>query len=321
MSELITVIVPIYKTEKYLQRCVDSIINQTYKNLEIILVDDGSPDNSGQICDLYAKLDKRVKVLHKKNGGLSDARNAGIDIAQGEYISFLDSDDWIDERYIDRLYQLLINSNSDISVCNFVRTSHENIQVDNAKIEVYEYSNFQALEQLFGEYNVQMVTAWGKLYKRELFIDIRYPVGRIHEDEYTTYKLIYLAKKIIFTREKLLYYWQRNDSIMGIGINIIHKLHAIDAFKERAEYFKKINLSELCTKSYRLLFLLYLEVNAHKKLFENKLMKESFENDFKNLRHILRKYKQPLKFKVFYELYYIFPKFMQFVYKKKYEAK
>ncbi|MFJ7827544.1 glycosyltransferase family 2 protein [Psychrobacillus sp. NPDC096623] len=310
MSDVITIIVPIYKVENYLHRCVDSILNQTYKGLEIILVNDGSPDSCGKICDEYAKLDERVKVIHKKNGGLSDARNAGVEIAQGEYISFVDSDDWIGENYIKKLYQLLINTNSDISVCNFIKTSTEKLQVDILMEEIYEYSNVKALEQLYGRFGVQMVTAWGKLYKRKLFEGIRFPVDRIHEDEFTTYKLIYKAKKIVLTTAQLLYYWQREDSITGIGFNIKHRLDVIDAFKERAEFFEHIGLKDLRDRTYKVLFFVYKDVSKGKKMFENGFKKELFERNFKDLRKKLRGSKQNIKFKAFYEMYFVAPKTM-----------
>ncbi|AMQ07887.1 glycosyltransferase family 2 protein [Sporosarcina psychrophila] len=313
MSELVSIIVPIYKVEKYLHRCVESILNQTYKNLEIVLVNDGSPDGCGEICDEYAKLDERVKVIHKNNGGLSDARNAGIEIAKGEYITFIDSDDWIHVGYIEKLYKLLKKTDSDISVGNFIRISTENTQVENSKEVVYEYSNIEALEQLLGEFYVQMVIACGKLYKRKLFDDIRFPLGRIHEDEFTTYKLIYKAKKVVLTTSQLLYYWQRENSIMGVGFNIKNRLHAMDAFKERADFFGNIGLIDLSHKTYRQLFFIYQDVNKQKKSFKNELMKENFERSLKDLRMTLRKTNQNVKFKLFYESYFIAPKTMDLI--------
>jgi len=258
MKEIISVIVPIYSVEKYLSRCIESIINQTYRNIEIILVNDGSPDNCGQICDEYAKKDERIYVIHKKNGGLSDARNAGLKIAKGEYISFVDSDDWIHEKYIEKLYDLITKSNADISMCDFIKTSDDNVKVDNSNEEITEYSNIEALDLLMGgKLNVQFVVSWGKLYKRRLFENIKFPIGRIHEDEFTTYKLLYKAKKIVFTTSKLLFYWQREDSIMGTGeYNIKNRLDALDAFEERAVFFNKVGLNDLCGKAYKSLFFL-----------------------------------------------------------------
>ena len=138
MKELISVVVPVFKVEGYLNRCVDSVLGQTYDNFELILVDDGSPDRCGEICDEYAGRDQRVRVLHKENSGLSAARNSGIEIARGDYLTFLDSDDWVHELYLERLHNLLITTSSDISVGNFIQTVEEDVEVDltNPKIEV-----------------------------------------------------------------------------------------------------------------------------------------------------------------------------------------
>lgn len=315
MSELISIIVPVYKVEDYIQRCVNSILGQTYKNLEVILVDDGSPDRCGEICDRYTMLDDRVKVIHKKNGGLSDARNVGIEASKGEYIAFVDSDDWIHDKYIEKLYQLLKKTNSDISVCNFIRTSTKGIQIDISKEEIYEYTNVEALGQFVDTFSVQMVVAWGKIYKKNLFEKVRFPMGRIHEDEFTTYKLIYRAKKIVLTTLPLLYYWQREDSIMGVGFNIKHQFDVIDAYKQRAQFFRKAGLEELSCRTYKLLFFIYLITSRRMNNVDDSLKKGEFNNNFKELRNNLRKSKQNFKFKIFYELYYISPKTMDRVYK------
>ena len=220
MKELISVVVPVFKVEGYLNRCVDSVLGQTYDNFELILVDDGSPDRCGEICDEYAGRDQRVRVLHKENSGLSAARNSGIEIARGDYLTFLDSDDWVHELYLERLHNLLITTSSDISVGNFIQTVEEDVEVDltNPKIEVL--SGLEALGELAGRLYVQMVVTWGKLYKRDLFKGIRFPPGKFHEDEFTTHKLLYKANKIAVTSEQLLYYRQRKDSIMGERFDI-----------------------------------------------------------------------------------------------------
>lgn len=303
MKELITIIVPIYKVEGYLQRCINSILKQTYSNLEIILVDDGSPDNCGKICDEYAIQDERIKVIHKENGGLSDARNAGIDIANGDYITFVDSDDWIHTQYIEKLYSLLVKTNSDISICNFTKTNTENVQIDNCKEDVLEFTNLEALEQFYDKFSVQIVVAWGKLYKKCLFKNIRFPIGRIHEDEFTTYKLLYKANKIALTTNPLLYYWQREDSIMGSGYNIKHRLDAIDALAERAEFFYDAELKELSSKTYKTVFLMILDIAMRVKKINAVFNKHEFEKLRKNLRNS----NQKISFKIFYELYFVSP--------------
>lgn len=314
MDDLISIIIPIYKVENLLERCVDSILRQTYDNIEIILVDDGSPDRCGEICDQYEIKDSRIKVIHKKNGGLSDARNAGIDVAKGEYITFIDSDDWVSEKYVKTLYDLLVSKSADISVCNFIRTEKEEIETSNEQNELYEFNNIEALTNLCGEFYQRLTVSWCKLYKTELFADIRFPVGKIHEDEFTTYKLLYKAKKIALTNEVLLYYWQRPDSIMGTSFKIKNRLHAIEAFQERADFFESIGETTLRDKTYRALFGIYSEVNDNLKYFQDQSEKNLFVNSFKN--HILKlnKTNQALFFRIFYKTYYKLPRLTKRMY-------
>ena len=244
-NPLVSIIVPIYKVEPYLRRCLDSIINQTYTNLEIILVDDGSPDGCPQICDEYASKDNRIVVIHKENGGLSDARNAGLDICKGEYISFVDSDDWIAFSFVECLLQETCLSKADIGVTSFVRTSNSftaEIKLD-AKPNIEELSSLQAAKKIWSDEYVVFVTSWGKIYKASLFTDIRFPKGKIHEDEYTTYKLLYRASKTIFLNVPLYFYFQRNDSIMAKASS--DSLRLLDAHVERYHFFKKNNENEI----------------------------------------------------------------------------
>ncbi|MDR1753719.1 MAG: glycosyltransferase [Eubacterium sp.] len=219
MSPLISVIIPVYKVEKYIRKCLGSVINQTYKNLEIILVDDGSPDNCGNICDEYAFLDKRIIVVHKENGGLSDARNAAIDIAKGEFITFVDSDDWISENMIELLYNDIVKNDSDISVTNPVYYFENTGLEKKGKFNKQKFcGSFSVEEALNGMFSAKIfdVTAWAKLYKASLFNGIRYPKGLINEDEDVTYKLIFFSKSVSVIEEELYYYLQRGESIMGV---------------------------------------------------------------------------------------------------------
>ena len=215
MSELITVVVPIYKVERYLRRCVDSILLQTYKNLEIILVDDGSPDSCPLICDEYADIDKRVRVIHKSNGGLSDARNAGIEVANGKYIAFVDSDDYIDERMYEVLYKNLTDNNADISVCEFVKI-HDGARIDSSPIKesVKLFNKLQTMNNLYDDLYLQTVVAWNKLYKKDIFKSIIYPFGKINEDEYVIHLILNSANNVVYTNLQLYYYVQRTDSIV-----------------------------------------------------------------------------------------------------------
>jgi glycosyltransferase involved in cell wall biosynthesis len=220
MEPLISVIVPVYKVEQYLNKCIDSIINQTYPKLEIILVDDGSPDNCGIICDDYAKKDSRVIVIHKENGGLSDARNAGINEANGRYIGFVDSDDWIELDMYEKLLAAIAINDSDISICKFNivrKTSDVFINNSNTKNELILDST-GALKIMYSQ-DLFDCSAWNKLYKRELFNDIKYPFGLFAEDLATTYKLFDKAFKITYIDEALYNYNVIGQSIMRSGFS------------------------------------------------------------------------------------------------------
>jgi len=213
MSDLISVIIPVYKVEKYLEKCVLSVINQTYKNIEIILVDDGSPDCSGQMCDKFADMDEQIKVIHKENGGLSDARNAGLEVARGEYIGFIDSDDWIEADMYESLLSALIETQSDIAICciNVVRKDRnfpQNIghtRIFNGEKALYELIN----DSVINNYVVN------RLYKAELFREVRFPKGRVFEDVLTMYRIFENISKAVYINKIGYNYLRREDSILG----------------------------------------------------------------------------------------------------------
>ena len=241
MNDLISIVVPVYKVEKYLDMCINSIVNQTYFNLEIILVDDGSPDKCPVICDEWAKRDSRIKVIHKNNGGLSDARNKGLDNATGEYVMFVDSDDKIHPQMIEIMLEEMKNNNAEICVGSYRRIRLIDEQFQN--INPYEtkiISKNSAFMNFYSEKEEQFVTAWGKLYKRKLFKEIRFPFGKLYEDTYVTFMLYDIANKIIEIPLQFYYYLQRNDSIMGIN-NLSRYEDLYLGYFRRMEYFKKHN--------------------------------------------------------------------------------
>lgn len=207
----ISVIVPVYKVEKYLARCVDSILSQTFTDFELILVDDGSPDNCPAMCDEYAKKDSRVRVIHQKNSGLSAARNAGLEIAVGTYVFFADSDDYIHPACLELLLRALEESGAGVSIASFARTQGQWPEVPESDCR-WELHN---TEDFYTERITNSAVAWGKLYRRADFANIRYPVGKIHEDEYTTYKILFRYDKIAFVPGTLYYYFQNPEGITG----------------------------------------------------------------------------------------------------------
>lgn len=247
MNPLISVIVPIYNVEKYLARCVDSIANQTYKNLEIILVDDGSPDLCPQMCDDYAEKDSRIKVVHKKNGGLSDARNAGMAVATGAYISFIDSDDYVSDDFFECLLDVMNKENSDIAECSVVKFYEDN-RFDEFNDDLLEntYDAQDAMSALIAE-NPFHQHVWNKLYKTELVKDIPYAVGKLNEDEFWTYQVFGRASKVAKLNKTMYYYFQRSSSIMGVGYNI-RRLDALEGKANRQKYIEN-NFPELSTQA------------------------------------------------------------------------
>ena len=231
-NPLVSVIIPIYKVEPYLRDCVDSVIDQTYRNLEIILVDDGSPDNCPKMCDEYAQQDSRIKVIHKENGGLSDARNAGMKVATADYWSFVDSDDVCHRQMIEVLMRpILEDKELKMSACSFMKFQDGTtirIEFVSTKYRKIDYNSFLT--------NYWPVI-WAKVYHRSLFESIKFPVGRLHEDEFTTYKLVYLSKTVVVSDNPMYYYRQREKSIMSTpSIKRIVDTH--DALKERITFFR-----------------------------------------------------------------------------------
>lgn len=212
-NELISVIVPIYNVELYLRKCVDSILNQTHRNLEIILVDDGSPDKCGVICDEYAKMDKRVKVIHKPNGGLSDARNAGLEIMTGDYVGFVDSDDWIEPDMYTKLLELLQRFHADMAFGGVADELESNGVSQITKRSNYgEKPFFENRVEAMQRYFYGSWAAWDKLYKSSVFENIRYPVGEINEDEAIVLKLLDRCNRVCYTNDICYHYMTRKNS-------------------------------------------------------------------------------------------------------------
>jgi len=235
MDDLISVIVPIYNVGDYLRKCIDSIINQTYTNLEIILVDDGSTDNCGSICDEYKLKDNRIKVIHKPNGGLSSARNAGLDIATGSLIGFVDSDDYIEPTMYEELYNNMIKYGSDIAICNIYNDIYgkKNIRIKNESYKEFFSKDKEKFNNIHSKCRCLMVVAWNKLYKRYIFDNIRYPNGRIYEDSFILCELLDRANKVSFIFNPLYNYIYRKDSIVNA--------FSIDHFDRIGSFNKMIN--------------------------------------------------------------------------------
>lgn len=215
MEPLISIIVPVYKVEPYLRKCVDSILNQTYRNLEIILVDDGSPDNCGAICDAYAKQDQRVKVIHKDNGGLSIARNIGMAAATGKYLSFLDSDDIFPPAAMETLLNALEAEDAQIAIGSHLRFSDVPPDDDHANVFVHCMSKTEAMEDMLKN----GCASWARLYHRSVHSDVLFPDGEINEDEAVVLRLLDKCDRIVKTTAVVYYYRCRPESITTVSFH------------------------------------------------------------------------------------------------------
>jgi len=265
----ISVIIPVYNVEKYLAKCIDSVIAQTHDNLEIMLVNDGSSDSCPQICDAYAKNDNRIKVIHKPNGGISSARNAGLDIATGEWIGFVDSDDWVLPNMYEELISAAVNENSDLAVCGYIRVDENGEHLKYISVYGKVLTNAEALTNLVvsgGAYNV----AWSKLYKKSILEGIRFPVGKIHEDVFVTNRIFCKCNKVAIVPSHLYMYVKREGSIMTSSYSI-ERLHACDAFFERYFMLKEKGMTKLANLTARKIgmclidALKYLDYVEHKR--------------------------------------------------------
>lgn len=235
----ISVVIPVYNVKKYLRTCIDSVLNQSFRDFEMILVDDGSTDGCSEICDEYGKKDTRIVVVHQRNGGLSDARNTGLSLAHGKYVTFVDSDDILMPNMLELLHNLIVQEEAQIACCEHVRCEEDenlnDVVVPRQDKDISAFSEQKMREFLRGN-NIKVV-AWSKLYCMDLFSGIRYPKGRYHEDVFTTYKLVHAAKKIVTTNEVGYIYRKNRNSITGSFSP--KRLDLIDGKLEQAKFVKE----------------------------------------------------------------------------------
>lgn len=271
---MVSVIIPIYNVEQFLNKCVNSVLNQTYKNLEIILVDDGSTDESGEMCDQLKKIDKRIIVIHKPNGGLSDARNVGLDAARGEYYAFVDSDDYISEDMIESMVNCAVRFSCEIAICNMVRFSEKN----NVKPFYCPVHKEQILKNKDKFLTLNQPSVCNKLFKANLFEDIYFPKGKYYEDTFIYHKLLYRAKNVVLTGKDSYWYLERENSIVGGEQYTDRYFDFIEAVYKRMEFLLQKQVQpyaqEACLSLYAAVS------NAEKYIKKNK----NNENKFKRAR-------------------------------------
>ncbi|MCR5204426.1 MAG: glycosyltransferase [Lachnospiraceae bacterium] len=297
---LISLIVPVYNVSKYLRNCLDSIRKQTYSNIEVILVDDGSTDGSQKICDEYTHIDERFICIHKKNGGLSDARNEGVKLASGKYGMLVDSDDFIHRDSIRVLYRNLIDADADMAIGNYRRVKFEDkVDVDeNPENKTTVYTTEEALKELceleYGYFSAnhiqQFTSAWNKLYKMDILKKIPFPAGKVFEDVATAHLFIHRCKRVVYTEAILYYYLLREGSISRVAVK---NTDMNTAFESRIEYFKTNGLDAFLPNTYQTYLTVLMRTYTH--LIETpdspRIKKEIVEKAkevYKNQKEILK---------------------------------
>lgn len=266
LKDLVSIIVPIYNVEKFLPRCIESICNQTYENIEILLINDGSTDESEQICVDFMARDPRIRYFLKENGGLSDARNYGIERACGKYLAFIDSDDFVESDFILRLYDALVQQNASVAIAGFSKVDENGTILKKEQLENEELvlTGREVCKKLHSEKGQVFVVAWNKLYKKELFTNLKYAKGKLHEDEYLAYQLFYEIERIAIVEECLYYYVKRRESITRTQMTDLRFECLIEYQLLRIDFFNSKNDSELLTlnqQAFLLFVIQFLEQN------------------------------------------------------------
>lgn len=296
MNKLVSVIIPVYNSEKYLERCLQSILNSTYSNLEVILVDDGSIDDSGNICDLYSKRDSRFVVVHKANGGTAVARNEALKMVRGDYIAFLDNDDYISPFFYEYMMRAMEDTDADIVVCETTRE-------DNAEeLVMQSYSGAEVVDKhdfILGTYTgkwTRNTTPWNKLYKKELFEEVRFPEGKGYEDAYTTYRLLYKAKSICYLNNTLYCWYQNEESYSSQKDNARKLMFREEALRLQSEFYTASGYEDVKCEAIRfyinqLFFMIWQLDHDYVQSEDTKLVKKQF---LKNIKKAHKRYHKTL---------------------------
>ncbi len=282
----ITIVIPVYNVEAYLCRCLESVLGQTYGDFDAVLIDDGSTDKSGEICDRYARSDSRFHVIHQSNGGLSAARNTGIEWAlknsDSEWISFIDSDDWIHGRYLELLLKAVTDYKVRVSSCPYLRTDGEPLP-DFSECDITLYD----VDQYFLRHNTNATVAWGKLYKKEIFKTVRYPVGKAHEDEFVTYKILFELNQVAVP-EQPLYAYYRNETGIMLRKWSPKRFDQLEAIEGQAAFF--MQRSETMIAKDRFWALIYFYETYQKEVKESKQLSKYEKTKYiLMLKHRMRK--------------------------------
>lgn len=295
-SDSVSIIIPIYNEEAYLHRCVQSVISQTHRDLEIILVDDGSTDGSADICDRFAMQDSRIRVIHQDNQGLSAARNAGLDIATSGYIQFVDSDDWILPTMTEELLSVLREDASDVAQCDFYKASessenelsHIALNTETSSLPERNTYSGDALYLQLPRHHMRTVVQWNKLFKKEIFDDLQFPVGKLHEDEFVIHRELIQMNSLSWLGRKLYVYTENPKSITHQR-TLKNSIHICEAYLDRARFYVDNNIYSVAPISYAMLLraVAYVEKEANSQ--------EDMQIDGQSARDVLRHIREEIK--------------------------
>ena len=317
----VSIIIPIYNAEKYLRRCLDSIVSQSFKDYEVLLIDDGSTDNSGKICNEYTYKYKNFKVFHKENEGSASARNYGLVRAEGNYIIFVDADDFVHEEYVDYLYKAIIKTGADIVQCQYKIVDDKSV-IDYSLVHEIpqKYSNIEFLELFCEKKNyVDIVVLWNKIYKKSLFDNLYFPVGKGIDDDYLICQIVYRAKQIIIISECLYYYYMSSNSQMRSKPSL-KKIDNIDAIRSQLEFLETIHERRLYDKLlYRYYAAILDDFYFLKKYFPNeKMIIDEINKERKQiLSNLIVNKEITIANKLIIFFRYFFPKMFELLQKKK----
>ncbi len=307
---LVSVIVPVYNVEKYLTQCIDSFIAQTYKNIEIILVDDGSTDRSGEICDEFKQKDSRIIVIHKENGGISSARNKALDIAKGEYICFVDSDDFVHPRYVEILLGAALDNDCRIAQCSFIHfISDKRLgeKSEEAPGRVSVRKGTEVCGAIYAPGGVISTVVWTKIYHKSIWKKRRFPSGKIHEDLFVTFEILYECERVAIIDQKLYYYRKTPDSVTNMALDM-RRLQYFEAMDRHLSFYKSKGDMEMyrrCMADYQNIVLLYTHLVYVKNKHNRKEILRALYGVMQNSIAVCRKFDIPVDFK--YKLYMVSP--------------
>lgn len=324
---MISVIIPVYNVEKYLEKCLESVCNQTYKDLEIILIDDGSTDSSGSICDRYAKLDSRVKVIHRENMGLAYTRNQGLDLASGEYIAWCDSDDYWHPQMLELLMDMMTKEDAEVACCKYIdvpesyKENFEYIDEQTCKFSIYENEE-EKLDFIYRKYNLLATTIWNKLYKASLWEGVRAPKGiRIYEDETMTFIPCYNANRLVFVDKELYFRLKREDgsSITDQGFSP-KRLERLKSLEYRVQYFEEKRDCRFLAQAffaYKEDLLVIMKQIEKSKEYDGSMLKPYMSDYRRDVRKYMKSLPGSYKSKMHFVVFALFPKLYFQIYKSK----